>query len=257
MTRIESVALIIALVEFLLKWWPTSCEWLNACVAIERTWAVRRPLKYSLLKSKRLAKWIAGCVLFTVALISSPELIFRRMVIDTHDEQAWCVLTLNADRPTLLALYSISNLALFLLPLVINLASSFIIIRGTLRSKQQATSKNPPVAPIVTKSEILRMRLQALKKQISKHKHILIAPILLGLLALPRVVLAFVFVCTKLDRQPYLSLIAYCITFLPSMSVLFAFILPSHAYRAALLLFIKQILPDYAQNLFRTRQHTR
>ena len=39
------------LVEFLLRWCPISCEWLNVCVALERTIAVKYFGKYSHVKS--------------------------------------------------------------------------------------------------------------------------------------------------------------------------------------------------------------
>jgi hypothetical protein len=182
-------------------------------------------------------------------------LIFRRMIIDTYDERAWCVLTLNPDRPTLLKLYSTLNVFLFLIPLVINLTTSGIIILKIFHLKQQIIMKNI-TTPIFSKTRRFKIRLETIKEQIVKHKHILIAPVLLGSLALPRVVLAFVFVCTKLDRQPYISLIAYCIAFLPSTAVLFAFILPIHIYRASLFIFVKMIVRQCIQNLLVARQHT-
>jgi len=177
------------------------------------------------------------------------------MIIDTYDERAWCVLTLNPDRPALLKLYSTSNVFLFLLPLVINLITSGIIILKTFRSKQQTVMKNI-TTPIASKTRRFKMRLETIKEQIGKHKHILIAPVLLGSLALPRLVLAFIFVCTKLDRQPYISLIAYFIAFLPSTAVFFVFILPSITYRTSLLIFVKMIVPQCIQNLLAARQYT-
>ncbi len=244
-----------SLIEFLLKWWPTSCEWINACVAIERALVVMYPTRYSRSTSTHLAKWIVGSVLVFIAIVSSPELIFRRMIIDTYDERAWCVLTLNPDRPTLLKLYSTLNVFLFLIPLVINLTTSGIIILKIFHLKQQIIMKNI-TTPIFSKTRRFKIRLETIKEQIVKHKHILIAPVLLGSLALPRVVLAFVFVCTKLDRKPYISLIAYCIAFLPSTAVLFAFILPIHIYRASLFIFVKMIVRQCIQNLLVARQHT-
>ncbi|CAF3090951.1 unnamed protein product [Rotaria socialis] len=243
------------LVEFLLKWWPKTGEWLNACVAIKRTWVVMYPTKYSRSVGKRVARWIAGCVIIFLALVCSLELIYRRMVIDTHNERAWCVLTLNADRPALLKLYSISNVLLFSLPIVINLLSSILIIQGTMVASKQAMRENATSA-VANENESFRSRFQAVKNQISKHKHILIAPILLGILAVPRLVFAFVFVCTKIDRRPYISLLAYCAAFLPCNAILFAFILPSQLYRTAFLVFLKQIQVRCFRNLFSASEHT-
>ncbi|UJR12115.1 hypothetical protein I4U23_016293 [Adineta vaga] len=239
-----------SLTEFLLKWWSTSCEWIDACVAMDRTQAVSYPTKYTRAISERRAKWIVGCVFIFLALISSPELIFRRIVIDTHDERAWCVLTLNADRPVILVLYSISNVLWFILPLIINFASSIIIIQRTTALKNQIKNKTTP--PNQNKSTRLKLRMDLIKKSISQHKHILIAPIVLGCLAVPRLVLSFIFVCQKLDRQPYISLISYCIAFLPCMAIVFVFILPSEIFRKGMYDFMKSIRPQRIRRLFMT-----
>jgi uncharacterized membrane protein YidH (DUF202 family) len=219
-----------SLIEFLLKWCPTSCEWLNACVAIERMVAVKQATKFSKLGSRRVAKYVAPSVVIFIALVCSFELIFRRVIIDMYDKKAWCVLTLNRDRPTLLTLYSISNILLYVVPLIINLISCFIIIIGTFRWK-------------------------SIKEQIKKYKHILISTILLGCLALPRVIVTFIYVCTKLDRSPFLVLIGYLVGFLPSMAVLFAFILPAQNYREAFVKSVKRLVPERITNYITTRRY--
>ncbi|UJR18293.1 hypothetical protein I4U23_005196 [Adineta vaga] len=237
-----------SLIEFLLKWCPACCEWLNASVGIERAMAVTRKTRFQTAKSKSTAKWVILAVFILVGLISMPELIFRRIVNDTQDKQEWCVLTINADRPSFLTVYSTLNVSLFLLPIISNFVSSVIIIIGTLSSKRQATAQ-----PTANKNVTGNLLLADIKKQIRKHKHILIAPAILGLLALPRLILTFIFVCNKVDRRPLLIVFSYLIGFLPSMSVVFAFILPSETYKAALLIIIKKILPKRMINRIFTR----
>ena len=107
-----------SLMEFLLKWGPASCEWLNACVAADRTRTVLYKTNFSRSTSRRLSKWITVNILVVIAALSSPELIFRRMVVDTQDERVWCVLTLNQHRAALYTFYTASNILLFLLPIV-------------------------------------------------------------------------------------------------------------------------------------------
>jgi hypothetical protein len=230
------------LIEFTLKWCPTCCEWLNACVAIERMVAVKRATKFSASTSRRAAKYVTPSVTIFIALACSFELIFRRIIIDTYDNKAWCVLTLKRDRPILLALYSISNIFLYLVPLTINLTSCIIIIIGTFRSKQKATSNAPAVMSKESKN-LRKQNWKSIKEHIKKYKHILIATILLGLLAVPRVVITFIYVCTKLDRSPFLVLVGYLVGFLPSISMLFAFILPARNYREAFIKSAKHIVP--------------
>ncbi|CAF1342498.1 unnamed protein product [Adineta ricciae] len=238
-----------SLMEFLLKWSPTSCEWLYACVATDRAYTVIYPIKYSRSASQRFARRSIVCILIFLAIISCPELIFRRIVIDSYDERAWCVLTLNADRQVMLILYSITNVLLFLLPLLINFITSIIIIYKTTTFKNQQYLNNKIVYSTHSHSVRLGMRVETLRKSIDKHKHILIAPVVLGCLGIPRLILSFIFVCKKLDRQPYISLVAYCIAFLPCMAIVFVFILPSNLFRVAMTDFMRSIVSQRIQTL--------
>ena len=116
------------LVEFLLRWCPTSCEWLIACVSFERAIAVKRATKYSRTKSKFLFKWITSVILIVVAGLCTPELIFRRIIIDPFDNRAWCLLKLNNEQVVLLTTYSTLNVLSFLIPLLINLISGLRLL---------------------------------------------------------------------------------------------------------------------------------
>ncbi|CAF3864961.1 unnamed protein product [Rotaria magnacalcarata] len=242
MLVIKQTNISCSLMEFLLKWWSGSCEWLNACVAIDRTWAVIHSVNYSRAKSKKRARWMILFVLMLIAVLSSPELIFRRMVLDRNDEQKWCVLTLNSDRRFLFTLNSIGNILMFLLPLAFNLISCIVII-------QRHVCFNAG-------NRGLSMLLKQIKKSIILHKHIVIAPMILGCLALPRVIFSFIFVCKKLDRQPYISFFAYCMSLIPPIAVLFAFILPSETYRTACHKIIKRIVNKCPIQLFFSGQAT-
>ncbi len=75
-------------------------------------------------------------------------------------------------------------------------------------------------------------------------KHILIASALMDVLAIPHVILTFLYVCRKIDHRPFSNLVG----FLPSMTVLFAFILPAKTYRTASIKSVKQIIPQRIQN---------
>jgi hypothetical protein len=231
-----------SIIEFLLKWCPTSCEWLNACVALERTIAIKLKTQYSRSKSKYLAKWITPMILILVGVISMPELFFRRIITDEIDGRAWCVLTLNKKQPNLLTMYTILNIFSFIIPLIINLSSGILIILVTLELKQKTRgNRRMNIEQKITR----RIHLNLIQTQILKHKHILIGPILLGCLSLPRLILIFIFVCTKLDRYSIRSLLMYLVGFLPTMAVIFAFIWPSQAYCSALIKSIRIIIPRY------------
>lgn len=239
-----------SIIEFFLKWCPTTCEWLNACVAVERTIAVKITTRYSRSKSKYFSKWIIPIVLLLIACLCIPELFFRRIIINHIDQRTWCVLTLNNEQPSLLRIYSILNIFSFVIPLIINLSSGIIIVATTFELKKRTNGNN--------QNEMTwRIYLQLIRRQIFKHKHILIGPVLLGILSLPRLILTFIFVCTKLDQNSIPSLIAYLVGFLPTMAIIFAFIWPSQAYRLALFKSLKIIIPKYVQNLYNSRQNRR
>ncbi|CAF1248436.1 unnamed protein product [Adineta steineri] len=229
-----------SLIEFSFKWFLTSCEWLNSCVAIERCSALLYKTKFSRLKSKYISKCLIPSIIILVGSISLPEIFFRQMIIDEEDKRNWCVFTVNNNnRPKVFKSYVASNLFLFFVPIIINFVSSFIILRKTFELKRRMqlnANRN------TNQADPWRTRLLFIKKQIMKHKHILLGPLLLAILSFPRILFLFIFVCKKLDRRPFLSLFAYLISFIPSMTILFLFILPSTVYRAALRSLIKRIL---------------
>ena len=68
-------------------------------------------------------------------------------------------------------------------------------------------------------------------KQLTRNKHLLISPIILILLAIPRLVISLLTGCMKIDRDPWLPLIGYFISFIPSLLLFFVFILPSKTYK--------------------------
>ncbi|CAF1117126.1 unnamed protein product [Didymodactylos carnosus] len=264
----EQQSITCSLVEFLLKWGQTGSGWLNACVAVERTLAVIRQAQYSNLASKRRAKWVVMSVLLLMGVVCSPELIFRRTVIDRQDQRVWCVFNLNNDQRIFQTLYSVLNILLFIVPLSINLLSSILIIMGTFRSKTKTTVitnvkcddvGNEATKTIKTNVTLAKLnnRSAMIKEQIIKHKHILIAPVLLGIFSVPHSVLAFILVCTKIDRNPFVTLSVYLIGYFPSMAIPFAFVLPSQTYRKACHLCVEQILPQCIRKWLETHRRPR
>jgi hypothetical protein len=69
------------------------------------------------------------------------------------------------------------------------------------------------------------------RNQLRLHRRLPITTLSLVLLAIPRLVIAFLFGCMKSLRDPYLFLAAYFVSFLPSMLVFVVFVLPSTDYR--------------------------
>ncbi|CAF2821835.1 unnamed protein product [Rotaria sp. Silwood2] len=82
--------------------------------------------------------------------------------------------------------------------------------------------------------QINRNFKELFKEQILRHKHVLTAPVLLVILALPRLILSFLSKCMKSTNDAWLFLIGYFIPFIPPMLTFVIFILPSKFYKQQL-----------------------
>ncbi|CAF1398734.1 unnamed protein product [Adineta steineri] len=204
------------LIEFLIRIFPSIIDWLNACVAIERTVAVTFPGTFSRCKSVKIAKYVIifNIMLNIVSSIHDP--IHRRLITDEQDLRMWCTVSYQ-DKSWLNYYNSFINLIHFLIPFGINVISALILIRQTARSRSNIHQ------------EISYQK--HLKIQFKQFKHLLISPCILILLALPRLIISFVYSCMKQDRKVYLFLIAYWISFTPPLATFIIFVLPSETYK--------------------------
>ncbi len=91
---------------------------------------------------------------------------------------------------------------------------------------------------------------QHLREQFNKQKHLIFSPIILVLLAIPRLIISFLSGCMESVRDPWLFLFGYFISFLPSLLIPIIFILPSEIYRKELNLVWKSL-----QKTIRRRLH--
>jgi hypothetical protein len=192
-------------------------DWLNACVAVERAVTVIRGINFDRSKSKRVAHVVVISVILVTFLSIIHDLIHRRLIDDFEEERTWCIVQYSMSFKLL---DSVINITHFIVPFSINLISAIIIIIVGARSRfltvKQLTYK------------------QHLWKQFQQHKHILLSPLILVLLALPRVIISFVSGCMKSARNPWLFLVAYFVSFVPTVLHFFVFVLPSKMYRKQL-----------------------
>ena len=72
---------------------------------------------------------------------------------------------------------------------------------------------------------------EVFRDQIHQHKHLLIAPLVLILLAIPRLILTYLSKCMESDDDIWLYLVGYFISFLPSMMSFLVFVMPSKFYK--------------------------
>ncbi|CAF1246940.1 unnamed protein product [Adineta steineri] len=139
--------------------------------------------------------------------------MYRDLYDDYEENRIWCVTHYSKFIQT----YNSTIIFIhFLIPLLINFFSAVFIIIMTARQHNTSNSK--------------LTFYQQLIKQLKEHKPILISSILVVILSLPRLIISLLTTCMKSSSKPLLYLIGYFISFLPSMLMLFIFVLTSDLY---------------------------
>jgi hypothetical protein len=115
----------------------------------------------------------------------------------------------------------------FFVPFTINLISATLIIFAVAR--QRST---------IRKQQSFH---QHLREQLNEHKHLIISPCILIILALPRLVISFTTGCMKSPRNPWIFLVGYFVSFVPQTLTFIVFVLPSSTYKRAFQESLKRI----------------
>jgi len=202
--------------DFLLRICLNMDQWLNGCVALERTLTVIKGPNFNKNKSKQAAKYVIITLIIFIIGSSIHDPIYRRLIDEEDDDEKriWCI----ATYPNKLQIFdSFIHSFHVLTPFIINFLSVIILI--TKQSHQKLTIQTHQ-----SYKEILH-------EQFQEHKHILISPIVLIILALPRVIIAFAVKCMKSIDDSWIFLIGYFLSFIPPMLTFIVFILPSKFYK--------------------------
>ena len=198
-------------------------QWLNACVAIERVITTKQGAKFKKEKSRNIAiRIILLVVVITMASLAHDP-YFRLVFIDDSDsdddnefqvKRIWCIVRYSSQ----FKIYnSFIHTLHFFGPFLCNIISSIILV--VTRSRQQETlQKNQSFQAI-------------LRKVLQEHKRLLIAPIILVVLALPKLILTYLLECMESESDAWLYLCIYLVAFIPSMLTFVIFILPSKFYK--------------------------
>jgi hypothetical protein len=203
-------------IDVSLKILLASKEWLNACVAMERMFSVIRSTRFDKIKSRKISKWIIISVFIVTILTHIHDPIHRQLIddIDIDEKRIWCFVRYSSS----INIYdSFITLFHFLVPFLINIISALWIIISI-------AYKRLGIQPDQTFQQHLRRQMQ-------QHRHLLLSPFILMLLTLPRLIISFVSSCMRSARQPWLYLIGYFISFIPSMLTFVVFILTSKTYK--------------------------
>ncbi len=203
--------------DFLLYVCLVMDQWLNACVAIERVFTIIKGIDFDKKKSKKIAKWIFPLLILLITCTTIHDPIHRRLLYDDNDDnekRIWCIATYSASVQTY---NTFINTFHFLVPFTINIISAIIIIVMTARQRSHLENHRP--------------YQHLLREQFHQHRHLLIAPILLTILALPRLIISFISSCMNSTDRSWLFLIGYFISFVPPMLTFVVFVIPSKFYK--------------------------
>ena len=204
--------------DFLLRICLNMDQWLNACVAVERAVTMMKGARFDKRLSQEKAKYVIVALLSVIILTTIHDPIHRRLIDDGNDDdeeaRTWCIVSYPS---WLRMLDSGVNMIHFSVPFVINFISAMIIIWGTA---QQRTS-----------TQANHGFRQLLTQQFHHYKHLLITPLLIVALALPRLIISIVSGCMKSGRNAWLYFVGYLLSFIPPMLTFVLFVLPSKFYK--------------------------
>ena len=216
--------------DFLLRIGLNMDQWLNACVAIERAMTIIEGARFDKAKSRQKAKYAIPGLLSIVTFSTIYDPIYRRLIDDQSfegEKRTWCIVSYPSWLRTFDAVINMTD---FMVPFGVNLISAAIII---WKSARQRTT--------VRKNIDFK---KSLGEQFRHHKHLLITPLLIVALGLPRIVISIASGCMKSSRNAWLYLLGYLISFVCPMLTFVLFVLPSKLYKQEFNASMKQ----YRQN---------
>jgi hypothetical protein len=202
--------------DFLLRLSLSFEDWLIACVAFERATAVIRGIHFNQSKSKQAARRVCVILLFVIVCLTIHDPFHRRLMDEDEEQRIWCIVRYST---TLQNFDYATQLFHFLAPFTINLVSALTIIIGTARSRAKAGRQ-------------ISFR-QHLMRELYARKHLLISPILLIVLAIPRLIITFLSECMTSVRDPYLYLVGYFTSIIPPSLIFVVFVPTSKIYYKA------------------------
>ena len=202
--------------EFLLKLLPTTAEWLNACVAVERVFTVTLGTSFNKTKSQKIARWVILLVLFINTATAVHDPLYRQILDDVESKRRWCLVNYRRHSSILYAYNTTLNVIHVLVPFLINFISAFVIIISTARNRT-----------VTRKQHSFKTHL---REQLTEHRHLLVSPCVLVLITIPRLIIALAVGCMKSAGEPTIYLVAYFIPLLTSVVTFIIFIVPSRVY---------------------------
>ncbi|CAF1682896.1 unnamed protein product, partial [Adineta ricciae] len=203
------------LLEFILKVCLYLNNWLNACVALERSMAVHTGAYFNKSRSKSIARKVIIIVPIVIMLSIVHELVFRDLFEDHEEQRLWCLMSYSRSIHTYNTIVSLFH---FLGPFLANFYSAVFI---TFRGAQQRARVQPQIT-----------QRQHRWQQLNDYKHLIISSIVLVILTIPQLIISSLSGCVKAAYQSPVYAAGYFISFVPSMSIFVVFVLPSRLYQS-------------------------
>ena len=202
-------------IDYLLRVCLTMEHWLTACVAVERAYIIIKRTHFDRNNTKSIAKKVVISLLLLLFSTNIQDPLNRSLFDEETNEEKriWCIVNYS---PVIHVVNSIVTTVYIIFPFIINLISAIIIITSSTR--QQI---------LIHKRKNYRT---ILFEQFQQHRNLLIAPIVLMMLDIPRLVITFRSGCLKSNGDSWLFLIGYFLSFIPSVLTFILFVLPSTVY---------------------------
>ena len=218
--------------DFLLRSCLYMDRWLNACAGMERAFAIIKGTHFDKTKSKKVAKYIIFILTLLMLITNIHDPIHRRLLDDGNDyddeKRIWCIISYSSG----LQIYNtFLNMFHFFIPFILNIISAVIIIVMTARQRTHRGND--------------QSYRRILREQLYEHRHLLIAPIILVILALPSLIISLVSNCIKSSGNSWLFLFGYFVSFIPPMLCFVVFVLPSKLYKKEL----RKSIIDYGKKI--------
>ncbi|CAF0882892.1 unnamed protein product [Adineta steineri] len=224
-------------IDFLLRISLYMDQWLNACVAIDRAITAVKGVSFNKDTSKRLARYVILALILFIISTTIHDPFHRNLSDDNSDDDGenriWCI----AIYSSAVEIYdSFVNIFHFIAPFFINLISAIIIIRTTF-----VLHRN------VHPNESYR---KILFEQLRQHGHLVSGSFFLVILGIPRVIISLISNCMESINDPWIYVIGYFISFVPSTLTFVLFILPSKNYKGVFRKTIQQYLTTIKRHLY-------
>ena len=217
----ETTLYLCKILEYFSRICPILSDWLASFVTLEGVYSISIGIKFNKEKSKKIGKQILLLLILIQLIINCHELIFRRLIDDIlfyEKQRQWCVISF--DHYSWVKNYNIIlNILNITLPFLCHLIGAiYILIKQSLNKFKLNQQKRFG---------------KIFYNEFVKHKHLLLSPLLLILLNIPRLIFLFIFRCfnSSLEWQKYILLIIYFCSFMPRLLTFFLFVLTSPLYK--------------------------